>query len=37
MHRAELLNRIPVECYGCRKNHEAIEVAVNQILVADLL
>jgi hypothetical protein len=37
MQRAELLNRIPVECYGSRKNHEAIEVAVNRRLVADLL
>jgi hypothetical protein len=37
MHWAELLDRIPAECYGSRKNHEAIEVAVNRCLVADLL
>jgi hypothetical protein len=37
MHQAELLHRIPAECYGSRKNHEAIEVAVNWRLVADLL
>ena len=37
MHQAELHNRIPQECYGSRKNHEAIDMAVNRRLVADLL
>jgi hypothetical protein len=37
MRQAELLNRIPDECYGSRQNHEAIDVAVNRRLVADLL
>jgi hypothetical protein len=29
MRQAEAHARIPMECYGSRKNHEAIEVAVN--------
>jgi hypothetical protein len=37
MHQVELQDRIPMECYGSRKNHEAIDVAVNRQLVADLL
>jgi hypothetical protein len=37
MHQAKLHERIPMECYGSRKNHEAIDVAVNRRLVADLL
>ena len=37
MHQAEALGRIPLEIYGSRKNHEAVEVAINRHLVADLL
>jgi hypothetical protein len=37
MHQAELQDRIPMECYGSQKNHEAINVAVNHQLFADLL
>jgi hypothetical protein len=37
MRQAETQDRIPLECYGSRKNHEAIEVAVNRHLVADIL
>jgi hypothetical protein len=34
---AESLGKLPIECYGSRKNHEAIEVALNRRLIADLL
>jgi hypothetical protein len=37
MRQAKSQARIPLECYGSRKNHEAIEVAVNHRLVADIL
>jgi hypothetical protein len=37
MHQAEANERIPLECYGSRKNHEAVDVAVNQRLIADIL
>jgi hypothetical protein len=37
MHQAKLQDRIPMECYGSWKNHEAIDVAVNRRLFADLL
>jgi hypothetical protein len=37
MHQAKLQERIPMECYGSQKNHEAINVAVNRCLVVDLL
>jgi hypothetical protein len=37
MHQAEERARIPLECYGSRKNHEAIDVAVNRRLISDLL
>jgi hypothetical protein len=37
MQQVEQHDRIPVECYGSRKNHEAIDVAVNWRLVADLM
>jgi hypothetical protein len=37
MRQAESQARIPLECYGSQKNHEAIEVAVNHCLVADIL
>jgi hypothetical protein len=37
MHQAEAQGEIPFECYGSRKNHEAIEVALNRRLIADLL
>jgi hypothetical protein len=37
MHQEELHHRIPQECYGSWKNHEAIDVAVKRRLVADLL
>jgi hypothetical protein len=29
MHQAEANDRIPLECYGSQKNHEAVDVAVN--------
>jgi hypothetical protein len=37
MHQAELQDHNPMECYGSRKNHKAIDVAVNRQLFADLL
>jgi hypothetical protein len=37
MHQVEAKDWIPLECYGSRQNHEAIDVAVNQRLIADLL
>jgi hypothetical protein len=37
MHQAEANDCIPLECYGSRKNHEAVDVAVNQRLIADIL
>jgi hypothetical protein len=37
MKQAELRGQIPPECYGSRKNHEAIEVAINHHLIADIL
>jgi hypothetical protein len=37
MHQAKFQDRIPMESYGSWKNHEAINVAVNCQLVADLL
>jgi hypothetical protein len=37
MQQAKLQDRIPMECYGSWKNHEAIDVAVNQRLFVDLL
>jgi hypothetical protein len=37
MRQAEAQGRIPLEIYGSRKNHEAVEVAINRRLVADLL
>jgi hypothetical protein len=37
MHQAKANERIPLECYGSRKNHEAMDVAVNQRLIADIL
>jgi hypothetical protein len=37
MQRVEQRNAVPMECYGSRRNHEAIEVAVNRRLVTDLL
>jgi hypothetical protein len=37
MHQAKLQDRIPMECYGSWKNHEAIDVAVNRWLFVDLL
>jgi hypothetical protein len=37
MHQAEANERIPLECYGSRKNHEAVEIAVNRRLIADIL
>jgi hypothetical protein len=36
MERAELNNWIPREIYGGRKNHEAIEVAMNRRFLADI-
>jgi hypothetical protein len=37
MHQAEKQEKIPIECYGSRKNHEAIEVATNRWPITDLL
>jgi hypothetical protein len=37
IHQAKLQDRIPMECYGSQKNHEAIDVAVNCRLFVDLL
>jgi hypothetical protein len=37
MHQAEQFGRIPLECYGSRKTHEAIKVAINWHLIADIL
>jgi hypothetical protein len=37
MHQAESLKCTPLEYYGSRKNHEAIDVAVNCHLVANIL
>jgi hypothetical protein len=37
MTRAEERGTIPIECYGSRNNHEAIEVALNRRLVTDIL
>jgi hypothetical protein len=37
MRQAKAQGRIPLEIYGSRKNHEAVEVAINRRLVADLL
>ena len=37
MRRAEARQGIPKEIYGGRKNHEAIEVALNRKLIADIL
>jgi hypothetical protein len=37
MHQAKANERIPLECYGSCKNHEAVDVAVNQHLIADIL
>ena len=37
MHQAEANERIPLECYGSQKNHEAVDVAVNRRLIADIL
>jgi hypothetical protein len=37
MHQAEEQERIPLECYGSRKNYEAIDVAVNRRLIGDIL
>jgi hypothetical protein len=37
MRQAKTQARISLECYGSRKNHEAIEVAVNRRLVTDIL
>ena len=30
-------DQIPAECYGSRKHHEAINVALNQCLIGDIL
>jgi hypothetical protein len=37
MHQAKVNERIPLKCYGSQKNHEAVDVAVNQRLIADIL
>lgn len=37
MHQVEAKDWIPLECYGSRKNYEAIDVAVNRCLIGDLL
>jgi hypothetical protein len=37
MHQAEVNEHIPLECYRSRKNHEAVDVAVNRRLIADIL
>ena len=37
MQQVEQRDAMPVECYGSRHNHEAIEVAINRRLVTDLL
>ena len=34
---AEDHDQIPAECYGSRKHHEAINVALNQCLIGDIL
>ena len=36
MHQAEQNDWIPHEIYGSQKNHEAIEVALNHCLIADI-
>ncbi len=37
MEWAEKHNEIPIECYGSRKGHQAIDVAVNRAITWDLL
>lgn len=37
MRQVESLGRIPLECYGSRKNHEEVDVAINRRLIADIL
>jgi hypothetical protein len=37
VHQAEANECIPLECYGSQENHEAVDVAVNQHLIADIL
>jgi len=37
MERAEAHNEIPAECYGSRRGHQAIHVAINRALTLDII